>query len=174
MQMASQILSVLVGTVIIVTTLLHTELSTSPTEPGSSFRAYFTVYSPDGSLSKGKTSSGEHVHFFAIEQVLPSQTQESKLLRENKHRLYSNFTGVAELTGTQISPSYLPVSCPLPTGATRMQSCCWASKLSACLSLRCAEQGHLCGPKRQAHSYRLPAHLNNTNSPGSNLLGKIW
>lgn len=74
MQTASQILSLLFGTVIIVTTLLHTEFSTSPTEPGSSFRAYFTFYSPDGSVSKGKISSGEHVHFFAIENVLPPQT----------------------------------------------------------------------------------------------------
>jgi len=59
----------------IVTAQLHTKLSTSPTEPGSSFRAYLTVYSPDGSLSKGKISSGEHVHFFAIENVLPLQTR---------------------------------------------------------------------------------------------------
>ena len=127
--MASQILSLLFGTIIIVTTLLHTELSTSPTEPGSSFRAYFTVYSPDGSLSKGKISSGEHVHFFAIENVLPSQTQESKLPRENKDRLYSNSTGVAELRQElrSLCPTYqCPIHCLLVQ--LPMQSCCWASK----------------------------------------------
>lgn len=63
-QMASQLVSLLLGTITTLTALLPTELSPSPTESGSSFRAYFTAYSPDGSLPKGKISSGEHVHFF--------------------------------------------------------------------------------------------------------------
>lgn len=103
------------------TILLHTELSTSPTEPGSSFRVCFTVYSPDGSLPKGKISSGEHVLCFAIENVLPSGTQESGLRRENKRRLCGDFTGAAE--SRQAPSSLCPVlamasvSCPVPTAA---------------------------------------------------------
>lgn len=122
--------------------LLH---AASPTEPGSAFRVCFTVYSPDGSLSNRKISSGEHVRVFAIGNVLPSQMQESELVREAMHRQYGNLTGVAELR------EGLRSFCVCDQGPThcllvQLRSCCWVHKLSACLSVCCADQD-LVGPK---------------------------